>query len=209
VSIQGTLGPLVQGSSTGWKTRLKITSAFAAAFLAGSAAAFAVVSIAGAAFGAASLPPTWRMGLAAAGLLSLATVDIAAITKARYCPIGWRRQTPRVLIRRHAIGVVASVWGFDTGLVVTTFRVAAVSWGALLLAALAVSPRWAGLGYGLGFTIPFLAMIVRPRLGRCSAQTAPADPGFEAMLRARAAIQSVSAALLVASSAVLIGTLIA
>ena len=100
--------------------------------------------------------------------------------------------------------VVASVWGFDTGLLVTTFRVAAVSWAALFLAGLGLVPTWTGVSYGLGFTLPFLLLISRPRLGR----PAPADPGLESILRKRPAIQALSALLLVASAAILIGSAI-
>lgn len=178
--------------------------AFAAAFLAGAVAIFAAAEALGAAFGAARLPLQWRIGLAGALLLPLAAVDLLAIAKSTYCPIGWRRQTLRILMRRHPMPVVASVWGFDTGLVVTTFRVAAVSWGALLLAALGLSPQWTGLGYGFGFTLPFLILASRPVLGSARRDSAPADPGLESMLGKRAAIQALSAVLLATSGAILI-----
>jgi hypothetical protein len=183
--------------------------AFAAAFVAGAVAIFAAAAAIGSAFGTARLPLQWRIGLAGALLLPLAAVDLLAIAKSTYCPIGWRRQTPRILMRRHPMPVVASVWGFDTGLVVTTFRVAAASWGALILATLGLSPRWSGLGYALAFTLPFLMLVSRPALGSAGGGTAPADPGLEWMLRKRAAIQALSAVLLGTSGAILIGTSIA
>lgn len=177
---------------------------FAAAFVAGAALIFWLVTAAGNLLGLPHLMWRWRASLAAFVLFLLAAVDLVAIAKATYCPIGWRRQTPRALMRRHSMPVVALVWGFDTGLLVTTFRVAAISWGALLLSALGFSPWWAGVGYGLGFTLPFFLLLFRPRLGRASRDAAPADPGLEAMLGMRPALQSASAALLSASGVVLL-----
>lgn len=129
--------------------------------------------------------------------------------KATYCPIGWRRQTPRILTRRYHMFVVATLWGFDTGLVVTTIRVAAVSWGALYLAALGLSPRWTGFAYGVGFALPFLILLVRPQLGRAARAATPADPGLETMLRMRSLIQGFSAVLLIASGGVLFSRFVA
>jgi hypothetical protein len=74
---------------------------------------------------------------------------------------------------RHRVRIAALIWGFDTGLLVTTFRVAAVSWGALLLTALGLARPWTGISYGLGFAIPFLFLVFRPRLGRASRSAAP------------------------------------
>ena len=209
MSIQGTLGPLVQGSTPRRSVRLGIAAAFAAAFLGGALTIFAFVNVLGAALGLTQLPFEWRVGLAGAALVPLAAVDLRAISKSTYCAISWRRQTPRSLMRRYRMPVAASLWGFDTGLVVTTFRVAAVSWGAILLASLGLLPWWAGLGYGLAFTLPFLALLMRPSLGSSSRNAAPADPGLESMLRKRTAIQTLSAALLITSAGILIGSVIA
>ena len=178
-------------------------------FLVGALAIFSIVNGVGAALGLTHLPSQWRVGLAGIALLPLVAADLRAIAIATYCPIGWRRQTPRILIRRCRIPIAAGVWGLDTGLVVTTFRVAAISWGALLLTALGLSPRWAGLAYGLGFTLPFLVLIMRPRLGRASRDSSPGDPGLEWMLGTRAAMQGLSAALLMTSAGILIGTILA
>jgi hypothetical protein len=209
VSIQGTLGPLVQGPSSSRIARAGIAAVFVAAFAIGALGIFAIVGAVGTAVGVTRVPLEWRVGLAGLALLPLAAVDLRAMAKATYCPIGWRRQTPRVLMRRYPMMVAASVWGLDTGLVVTTFRVAAVSWGALLLAALDLAPRWAGLGYGLGFTLPFLLLLARPGLGRAARAVGPADPGLEALLRKRSVIQSLSAAVLLATAGLLLGRLVA
>lgn len=177
---------------------------FAAAFVVAAGATFALASAAATAVGVTRLPIGWRVGLAGAGLLLMAAVDLRAMARSGYCPIGWRRQTPRILLRRYHLLAVATLWGFDTGLVVTTIRVAAVSWGALALAALGLAPRWTGLAYGAGFALPFLVLLVRPRLGRAAGGGAPEDPGLEAMLRIRSPMQALSAGLLVASGGILL-----
>lgn len=199
----------MQGPSPSRSVRIRIAAAFAVAFIVGALAIFTIVSVVGTALGFTHLPSQWRVVLAGIGLLPLAAADLRAIAKSTYCPISWRRQTPRILMRRYRMTFAAWVWGFDTGLIVTTFRVAAVGWGALLLTALGLLPLWAGLGYGLGFTLPFLILLMRPQLGRSSRDTTPVDPGLESMLRKRAAIQGLSAALLLASAGILIGSLIA
>ena len=199
----------MQGSTSRRSLQVRIAAAFVAAFLSGALTIFAIVSVVGVALGLTQLPFEWRVGLAGVGLLPLAAVDLRAIAKSTYCPISWRRQTPRSLLRRYRITVAVSVWGFDTGLIVTTFRVAAVGWGALFMAALGLLPLWAGLGYGLAFTLPFLVLLTRSRLGRSSMDAAPSDPGLESMLRRRAAIQGVSAALLITSAGILIGSIMA
>jgi hypothetical protein len=161
-----------------------------------SLAAFGVVGIAAARLGVGELPAAWRIALAAAGMLPLMLADLSAMTRSTYCPISWRRQTPRSLVRRHHMFVVATLWGLDTGLVVTTFRVAAVTWAALLLAALGLAPWWVGIAYGVSFIVPFTALLVRPQLGRAARSEAPTDPGLETMLRMRSRVQRLSAVVL-------------
>ena len=200
----------MQGPSPSRIARAGIAVAFAATFLAGAFTIFAIVGTLGAwLLPTTRVPTDWRLGLAGAAVLPLALVDLRAMTRSTYCPIGMRRQTPRILLRQFGVMTAAPVWGFDTGLVVTTFRVAAVSWAALGFVALDLAPWWAGLGYGLGFTVPFLILLARPRLGRASRAASAVDPGLEAMLRARSAMQGVSAAVLLATSAILLRRLIA
>src|SRR5262245_61895580 len=125
-----------------------------AAFVAGATGLFAVVYALGRLVGVGDMPADRRIVLAAAGLLALAALDVRAITRSTYCPLSWRRQTPKSLAHRGSATLVASAWGFDTGLAVTTVRVAAITWGAVLLAGLGLSGWFAGLGYGLGFALP-------------------------------------------------------
>jgi hypothetical protein len=107
-------------------------------------------------------------------------------------------------MRRHRPLAVATFWGLDTGLVVTTIRVAAVSWAALYLAALDFSPGWTGLAYGLGFIAPFFLLLLRPQLGRAARGEVGVDAGLEALLRLRPAIQGSSALLLLVAAGVLL-----
>lgn len=186
---------------------MRAAAGFGLAFVAGAVAVYGLAAALGSALGIAELSLRWRFGIGAAGLLGLAAVDVAAIRASRYCGLGWRRQTPKVLMRRFRPTLVACVWGFDTGLAVTTFRVAAGTWGALLLAGLGFTSWRAGLGYGLGFAVPFLGLLLRHRVGRWSRDPEPGDPGLEPLLARRALLQTVSAVLLLAGGGLLLAGL--
>jgi len=176
--------------------RMSVVAAFAAAFLIAALAAFGIVSFAASALGVGELPLQWRIALGGAGMVPLALADLGAMRRSTYCPIGWRRQTPRTLMRGHHMLIVATLWGLDTGLLVTTFRVAAITWAALYLAALGLSPWWVGIAYGVGFLVPFMVLLIRPQLGRAARARTSSDPGLEAMLRMRSRVQGLSALLL-------------
>lgn len=178
------------------------------AFIAGATAVFALAYLLGSVLGVAGLPVHWRVGLGAAGLLMLAAVDVRASRKSTYCPLGWFRQTPKSLMYRRSVTIVAAVWGFDTGLAVTTVRVAAMTWGAILLVGLGLSAWFTGIGYGLGFALPFLALLWTHRVGRLARTPGPVDPGLKSMLAKRKAIQTFSAALLTAGGAILISLIV-
>jgi len=202
------MGPLVQGPNLGRADKIRIVATFALAFVAGAIAIFALISAVGTAFGIAELPVHGRIGVGAAGLMALAAVDIAAIRASRYCPLGWRRQTPKILVRRFSPTMVAGAWGFDTGLAVTTFRVAAATWGAFLLVGLGFGPWWTGAVYGVAFAIPHVVLLCCHRSGRTAWESGPADPGLESMLKRRPVAQTASAALLLAGGAILISALL-
>lgn len=170
---------------------------------------FALVSLLGRVGGVGDVPIDWRIGIGAVGLLALAALDLRAITKSTYCPLSWRRQTPKSLVHRRSATLVASAWGFDTGLAVTTVRVAAITWGAILLAGLGLASWSAGLGYGLGFALPFVVLLWTHRVGRVARSPAPVDPGLESMLARRRPLQALSAALLTGGAVLLIGLIVA
>lgn len=156
MSFQGTLGPFVKRSSLGIAAR--VSAAFAMAFIVATIVTFGVVFMAGVVIGVDELSLQWRLGIAAAGFAVFALCDLVAIRRRDYCPLSWRRQTPRSLQFRYSATVTAAVWGFDTGLAVTTFRVAALTWAALLLTFLGLASWQVGFAYALAFVIPIIVI---------------------------------------------------
>jgi hypothetical protein len=150
----------VKGSSCSLGLRIRALVIFALAFVAGSVLVFGAVSIGGTAFRLTRLPLQWKLSVLIASLIALALIDLAAIRMGRYCPLGWRRQTPKTLGQIHRVTTVLAFWGFDTGLTVTTFRVGAITWGALVITGLGLSPWWIGFGYGLAFIFPLFILIL-------------------------------------------------
>jgi len=132
--------------------------AFAAAFVSAATLVFAAASLAGAAV-ERLVPMPWRAGAVAVSLLILALVDLRSLRARTYCLIGARRQARQSLIRTYSVAVVAAVWGFDTGLAVTTYRVSALTWAAFALALLGFAPWWTGVVYGLALAVPMLVLL--------------------------------------------------
>lgn len=186
----------MQGSSRSLSVRLRVAGALAGGFLAGAITVFAVAFWLGQGLGLAALPVATRRGVAIGALLLLASLDVLALRRGTYCPVGWRRQTPRALMYRRGPAVVAAWWGLDTGLAVTTIRVAALTWGAMLLTLLGLAPWWLGIAYGLGFVLPVMALLWAPRLGRAAVSRKPTDPGLETLLQRRPWVQLASLVLL-------------
>lgn len=128
---------------------------FAAAFTASATAVFAVASGIGSP-ARALVPPSTRVLLTLLVLLVAILLDAYSLRRKRLCPLTARRQTPKTVYNDYGSGPAALAWGFDTGLVVTTYRVSSISWALLLLSVLGVAPWWTGLGYALGFVTPLL-----------------------------------------------------
>jgi len=87
-------------------------------------------------------------------------VDVWAMRR-RALSFGLPRQTPKALLYlgEHA-WIAPIVWGLDTGLIWTTFRVSFTSWILLFMAATGLAPAWSGVVYGLAFALPFLWDVV-------------------------------------------------
>jgi hypothetical protein len=93
-------------------------------------------------------------------------VDVRAINS-RWVSLGLRRQTPKTLLYmgEHA-WITPFIWGFDTGLIWTTYRVSFSSWVLLLMAMTGFAPPWSGAVYGLVFAGPLVGtMLLAGRLG--------------------------------------------
>jgi hypothetical protein len=128
---------------------------FAAAFTASSTAIFAVANGIGAP-ARALVPSSTRVLLTLLVLLAAILLDSYSLRRKRLCPLTARRQTPKMVYNNYGAGPAALVWGFDAGLVFTTYRMSSISWALLLLSVLGVAPWWTGLGYALGFLTPLL-----------------------------------------------------
>lgn len=180
----------MKGSSLG--VRVRVMAAFAIAFLSGAIVIFAVAALAGTRI--AAMPLDWRIAAAAVSLLALALVDVVSLRRKTYCLLGMRRQARQTLAHRHRVETVAVVWGFDTGLAVTTFRVGAVTWGALVLTLLGFTSWWSGVVYGVAFTLPLLVFLTTEQSGE----------RLVGLLQRRPVVQTASAVLLVTAGVLLV-----
>jgi hypothetical protein len=157
VSFIGYLRPLVKGRPSPDLVYRRPIAFLALGFTASAFAVFTLVSLTGRAlFGRMQATPVPVL-LAAAVLCLLALIDLGVF--GLRTPM-WRRQTPRSLYHRFGPVGGALLWGLDTGLVVTTFRVTSLSWAALALTALGLLPWWTGLLYAAGFTLPAAALVL-------------------------------------------------
>jgi hypothetical protein len=194
----------VKGSSYKTGLRIRVLLVFTLTFISASLLIFGATAFAGSALGVTKLRVELRIGVAVVTLVALALVDLIAIRKRRYCLLGLRRQTPKSLARRHQVTTVAAAWGFDAGLVITTFRVGAITWGALILTGLGFSSVWVGLGYGLAFTVPLVVLILKqPSADPPGAQNS-IGPGLDRLLTNRPFVQLASAIALLTSAGLLL-----
>lgn len=99
--------------------------------------------------------PDIRFALLAVLAVGGAMVDLRAARR-RGMAYGLRRQTPKSVGHdpRRPWWVTPTVWGADTGLIWTTFRVSSTSWALLAAALLGLAPPWAGAVYGVAFAVP-------------------------------------------------------
>lgn len=126
-----------------------------------------------------------RVGAALTLAVLAAGADLLAIGRARMAP-GLSRQTPKGLADDpdKPWWITPLIWGGDTGIIGTTFRVSSTSWLLLATALLGLAPWWAGAVYGLAFAVPLAVTVrtgegapactLRPRLGRAVVRSAQA-----------------------------------
>ncbi len=177
---------------------------FAGAFLFGALSIFALTHLLGRAVRLDHVPLWWRVIFAAGSLVGLALLDLVAIRQRRYCPLTLRRQTPNLFRSRYRVSTVLGVWGFDTGLAVTTFRVAAVTWGALVMTGLGLASWTTGLAYWFGFVVPLVIMILCQGSLMPSNKQASFGGSMEWLLGKRVLMQLGSSVVLFAAAATLL-----
>jgi cytochrome c biogenesis protein CcdA len=155
--------PLVQGERP-LARRLRgagaPTAALCAGFALSAALIFAVAGFVGRALGVTLVPERARLAAAVLCCVALVGLDLLALRRHTMCPVTLRRQTPKNLVMRHGDTKGALIWGLDTGLSVTTFRVSAATWALLALGLLGVAPWWQGVAYAAGFCVPIAAAIL-------------------------------------------------
>ncbi|GGQ60219.1 hypothetical protein [Couchioplanes azureus] len=93
-----------------------------------------------------------------------AAFDVHALTSGAYAP-GLRRQTSKELGQRAGLPwwVAPLIWGLDTGLMWSTFRVSSTTWVLLAAVALHVAPPWSGLVAGTAFAVPLAVAVLAGR----------------------------------------------
>ncbi|WP_212993673.1 hypothetical protein [Actinoplanes auranticolor] len=96
----------------------------------------------------------------AAALIAV-VFDVRAIKTDSFAP-GLHRQTSKELAHRANIPewVAPMMWGLDTGLMWTTFRVSATTWVLMAAALLNVAPQWSGLIFGTAFAAPLAVAVL-------------------------------------------------
>jgi hypothetical protein len=106
---------------------------------------------------------------------------------------------------RYRPAVTALLWGLDTGLGFTTYRVSSLTWVAMTSILFGQMPWWSGVMYGLGFVIPLLVVCfvlpIRPELDGF-----PPNPGAIAMRlgRYRRRVLGTAMTLLLATSSAMV-----
>lgn len=152
--------PLVKGIPTGDAPDRRPVLLLALGFAISAMALYAVLGTAGAA-AVERLPLDGRQWLLAAAVMAaLFVVDLIRIRAPFALGPSWRRQTPQRYTYRYGERLAAFLWGLDTGLVFTTFRVTSLSWAALAVTALGLVPWWAGMAYAFGFAAPLLVAVL-------------------------------------------------
>jgi hypothetical protein len=166
-------------------------ASMSAGFTVSAVMAIGAVHVAGAAFGLTVVPVHARIWFALPLCAALCLIDIAALRSRSLCKMTMRRQTPKNLIFRYGDRVGPLIWGLDTGLAVTTFRVAGATWAVLVLSLLNLVPWWLGLVYAAGFCIPVTVATIGPRWRPEGPDGTPVEPQWisRALVRWRRLVQ--------------------
>lgn len=94
----------------------------------------------------------------AIALVGVAT-DLWAVRSGTFS-VGLARQTPKSLLHlgEHA-WLTPFIWGLDTGMVWSTYRVSFCSWLLLAMTLVGLAPPWIGAVYGLSFAGPLVLAV--------------------------------------------------
>lgn len=160
-------------------------AAMSAGFTVSAVTVVGAAHVTGAAFGIAHVPVDVRVWIALPLCAALAVLDVAAVRARSLCKITMRRQTPKNLIYRYGDRVGPLIWGLDTGLAVTTFRVAGATWAVLGLSLLNLVPWWLGLVYAMGFCVPVATATLVPRWRPPGPDGSPVEPQWISRALAR------------------------
>ena len=104
-----------------------------------------------------------RMALGGSAVLLLVVAEVRTIRRDQMFSFGFSRQAVRHVYFTRGPGIGALLWGLDTGLVVTTYRVSIASWAAVVLTILHLVPIWVGIIYAAAFSVPLVSLIALPR----------------------------------------------
>jgi hypothetical protein len=189
VAFIGAIRPLVKGNSTA-PPEHRPALLLALGFTISSVTIYAAASALGTALLGDARSSRSAM-LAAAGILAVLLLLDAGVLGLR-TPM-WRRQTPKWFMHQFGPGTSALLWGLDAGLVVTTFRVTSLSWGALTVTLLGLAPWWVGAAYALAFVIPELVLDLVVPVRRDPSGTTDPEPIWlmERLFHLRPALRSV------------------
>lgn len=134
-------------------TQIRLGARLSAAFLTSSILVFATVR----AIGSVAVPlhrPPLVQALLLGAFVGALILDLHALYRNSWCPLGVQRQTPKGIQLRLGLRRAALAWGFDAGCVVTTYRVSALAWALILTCLVGIGPWWLGMAYGFGFIVP-------------------------------------------------------
>jgi hypothetical protein len=190
---RGMTAPLGQRRTAGRRHAAGAVGSLAAGFTLSAVTVFGAAGLVGDAFGVSHVPTPVRTWAAIALCVALCAADVAALRSRGLCKVTMRRQTPKNLVYRYGDRVGPLIWGLDTGLAVTTFRVSAATWAILGLTLLNLAPWWLGVAYAAGFCGPLAIAVVVPRWRMERPGEPPREPQWisELLMRVRRPVQAV------------------
>lgn len=154
----GYIRPLVQGDRA-QHAGTRPVLALAVGFSISATAIYGLLWLTGSAAQVTHMSIEARVAVVGIIALSAAAMDSGA---GGLETLSWRRQAPRAAWTAFGPTRAVLLWGFDTGLAFTTYRVTSLTWVGFAAALLHLTPWWAGLAYSTGYVLPTIADILRP-----------------------------------------------